>query len=185
MLPSKLPHAPRQSWSKSGQAADRSRSSCSKRGVAWTRARYFRATPRTLRCTLSPQPFLTAAYRRRICYLLLCVLSKRVHPLHPPTLHPLSCCHPSWDDEQAGQLAFTCPYSAHTLLTLCSHRLCASLMPARRAILRALALLAFARSVKVQRCPWPGSLPGSSARRTLLAPAVKLPAARRAHGDGS
>ena len=87
----------------SGQAADRSRS---KRGVAWTGARYFRATPRTLRCTLSPQPFLTAAYRRRICHLLLRVLSRRVHP---PTLHPPSCCHPSWDDEQAGQLAFHMP----------------------------------------------------------------------------
>ncbi|OCK90511.1 uncharacterized protein K441DRAFT_680389 [Cenococcum geophilum 1.58] len=49
-------------------------------------------------------------------------------------------------------------------------------MPARHATLRALALalLAFARSVKVRRCPWPGSLPGSSARRTLLAPVVKF-----------
>ena len=51
----------------------------------------------------------SAAYRRRICHLLSCVLSKRVHPLHPPTLHPLSCCHPSWDNEQAGQLAFHMP----------------------------------------------------------------------------
>src|ERR1700733_5058515 len=49
-------------------------------------------------------------------------------------------------------------------------------MPARHATLRALALalLAFARGVKVRRCPWPRSLPGNSARRTLLAPVVKF-----------
>ena len=143
---------------------------CSKRGEAWTRARYFRATPRTLRCILSPQPFLTAAYRRRICHLLPCVLSSpsttSTHP--PPSTLPHAVIHLGTMSKQVN-LPSTCPYSAHLCphsAHLCPHTLCASLMPARRAILRALALLAFARSVKVQRCPRPGSLPGSSARRT-------------------
>jgi hypothetical protein len=35
------------------------------------------------------------------------------------TLHPPSCCHPSWDDEQAGQLAFHMPHSAHTHCARC------------------------------------------------------------------
>ena len=106
-------------------------------------------------------------------FAICCRASCRDESIHPPSTLPHAVIHLGTMSKQVN-LPSTCP-----------HTLCVSLMPARRAILRALALLAFARSVKVQRCPRPGSLPGNSARRTLLAPVVKLPAARRAHDDGS
>ena len=77
------------------------------------------------------------------------------------TLHPPSCCHPSWDDEQAGQLAHTLP--THTVrdarATCHSAR---SRSPGLRQRRQGSAL------------PLAGSLPGNSARRTLLAPVVKF-----------
>lgn len=95
---------------------------------------------------LSPQPF--SPFCRLPPKDLPFAAVRAVETSAPSTL-PHAVIHLGTMSKQAN-LPSTCPHSAHTLPT---H----TVRDARATCtLRALALLAFARGVKVRRCPWPG-----------------------------